>query len=334
MKTNLPRRAAPASQRTPGFVLVSVLIAVSVIMSFVASFGRHVVVDGRWSHASAFLLQSQETCHAGLSAARQALVSGLGLVSGPLAAGDGSADVLVHSSSDTLQQFDLSALGDDGLGVRQVLELAYQPVAASTPESSEQLPELAPASLSALLSNPDVEQIDLHGYQRLEHSVLTGVFVLYPNTVLELDDVVIQGALVTASALGGPSLTAFDAATAPTVLLDGNVRIDALSALDNLAVLMPDGVISSTSQDARLSLHGDIVAHTVELGFAGVLDGNVVSVEPAVISPLLDRVGRERKPRSWSQDLDLGGVLQPVSLAFVPQVWSLQQLAPIITYWE
>jgi Tfp pilus assembly protein PilX len=49
MTTQVPvvPRLSPPPRGQTGFALVTVLIAVSVIMSYVASYGRHVIVEGR-----------------------------------------------------------------------------------------------------------------------------------------------------------------------------------------------------------------------------------------------------------------------------------------------
>jgi hypothetical protein len=244
--------------------------------------------------------------------------------------------VVVLPAVDGVHQLEVQALGSDGLGVQQVVEFAFQPSAAAAPAGPEALPALAPFSLSALLGNLAVEQFHVYGYERLESTEVLGVLVIHPGAVLELDDVILQGAIVSASALDpdAQSSLVFDPVTAPTVIFAGNVRIDATSSLADLAVLMPDGVLEGASAGTRLELHGDVIAHTVDLPQSGVLDGNVSSVEPPQLSPGLDTLGRDRKPADWSEDLDLGGALEPVSLAFVPQSWSLAQLEPIIAYWE
>jgi len=335
MRTPVLRPRRPRAAQAAGFTLIAVLLAVGVMAGLVAAYGRHVIVSARGGMASPQLLASREACHSGLTLARQAILSGAEAVPATIPAGDGLAGITVVATSGGHQQLEVDSLGEDGLGARRTAELATQSIAATEPEGPSSLPTLDTATVGALLVDP---WLQLHHYTSstiLEGVEMSGLLVVHPGVELQLSDVVLHGAVISSSVLEQATYGGFDANLAPRLLVAGNMRIDPPIALPGLAILMPDGKVSSAAVDARIQIHGDVVAHDVSLLHAGYLEGHVVGVEVELASPLLlDRCGFDRKPPDWAPALDLGVASEPVFLAIVPPSSDLGSLSAIMNYWQ
>jgi hypothetical protein len=191
------------------------------------------------------------------------------------------------------------------------------------------------ASVSSLAADSSLPKQHFMTSTTLQGQELTGLLIVHPGVDLVLDDVLLTGAIVSSAVMDQSEMGAYDANTAPHIVLDGNVRIDPHSALPGVAVLMPDGAVSSSLGDARVQIFGDVVAHDVELTHAGTFAGNVSAVNAQVApSSVLDRLGIDRKGLDWSGELQLGGVQEPVFLAAVPPVTSADALSGIVDFWS
>jgi hypothetical protein len=330
MRTPPPRRPQSA-----GFTLIAVLLAVGVMAGLVTAYGRHVVVSGRGSMASPQLLASREACHSGLTLARQAILSGEEAVPATIPAGDGLAGISVVETESGHQQLSIESLGEDGLGARRTAQLGAQSVPASDPADPASLPTLSAPTVAGLLANPLLPKHHITESTTLQGVELSGLLVVHAGVQLNLSDVVLHGTLMSSSVLEQVSYGAYDLNYAPRVVLTGNVRIDPPDELPGLAVLMPDGRMTSAAVDARMQIHGDVIAHSVSLLHEGVLSGHVMGVEVSLAdAELLDRVGFERKQPAWSPALNLGVSSEPLFLAIVPPSSDLGSLAPIMDYWQ
>lgn len=317
-----------------GYVLLTVLIAVGLITALVATYGRHVVVQARSSMASPKLLQSRETCHSGVRFARQVLVSGSTLQSGAVPAGDGSALIAVGELPLGNQSVSVEAVDADGLGARRRFELSLLPTANSEPDGPWSLPTLDADTIQGLASDPTLQLHGIASDTTLSDIELSGLVVLMPGVTLTLQDVVLEGAIVSASVISQAPLATYDPAVAPRVVVDGDLRIDSHPSLPGLAMLLPDGSIASGPSDARVQIHGDIVAHDVTLMHPGVLGGNVSAVSMQLASEdVLDRMGIDRKGMPWAPDLELGGIQEPRFLATVPPSLGPGALDAITGFW-
>ena len=65
---------------------------------------------------------------------------------------------------------------------------------------------------------------------------------------------------------------------------------------------------------------------------SGVLDGCVFAVEPVVLATSLDVVGAGRAPRTPSSSLELKGPRGTATLAVIPRVTTLSDLAVMLGY--
>lgn len=320
---------------TSGFTLFAVLLAVAFMAGLVATYGRHVVVAGRGGMASPALTDSREACSSGLSIARQSIVSGGGATAGTIPAGDVATTYSVVSKPNGHQLVSVESMGGDGLGARRQAELAIRQSPNSVPSGPGSLPTLSASTVQAVLYDGTLARIPITTSQRMEHVEITGLLVVSPGVELQLADVVLHGAVISSSVLAQTVYGNYDAATAPRLLVDGNLRIDPVSALPGVAILMPEGAVTSSGVDARMQIHGDVVAHVVSLQHKGVLDGHVLGMQVTLADPaLLDRLGFDRKPPEWSPALNLGGASETVYLATVPPTASLGSLSGIINYWK
>ena len=327
------RTLAHAPRRDAGFTLLSVLLVLCVIAGIVASYGRHVIVTGRGGMASPSLLSAREDCHSGLTLARQSLLSGSESVPATVPAGDGLAGITITPIGDN-QQIAIEAMGDDGLGARRTAEMQTQPVASSDPTECSALPTLSASTVAALLANPALQVTSISVPTSFSSTELSGLFVVQPGVQLELSDVVLHGAVISASVLEQAAYGVYDPDLAPRLLISGNVRIDPMHELPGLTVVMPDGKVSTAVGDARIQIHGDVVAHDVFLLYPGSLEGHVAGVDVALASPdVLDRLGYDRKPPAWSDALEVGVASEPVFFAIVPPSSALGSLDAISGYW-
>ncbi len=325
----------PCHAPAAGFTLIAVLLAVGVMAGLVTAWGRHVVVSNRGGMASPQLLASREACHSGLTLARQSLLSGEDTVPSSIPAGDCLAGITVVETAGGHQQLAIESVGEDGLGARRKAELASQPVAVTEPTSPSSLPTMKATTVEELLADSSLVKHHYTSSTTLQGAEMAGLLVVHEGVLLQLSDVVLHGAVISSSVLEQEEYDAFDPDEAPHLLVAGNVRIDPPYALPGLAILMPDGKVSSAVVDARIQIHGDVVAHDVSLLHSGVLSGHVSGVDVDLASPsLLDRMGFDRKPPAWSPALQLGVASEPVFLAIVPPSSTLGALAPIMNYWQ
>ncbi len=203
------------------------------------------------------------------------------------------------------------------------------------PSGPGSLPTLSASKVQAVLYDGTLPRYQITASQRIEHAEITGLLVISPGVELQLADVVLHGAVMSASVLDQAVYGNYDAATAPRLLVDGNLRIDPPSALPGLAILMPEGSVNSGAAGARIQIHGDVVAHSVSLLQKGALSGHVLGMQVTLAnSTLLDRLGFDRKPPEWSPALNLGGASEAVFLATVPAAASPGSLTPITDYWK
>jgi len=210
---------------------------------------------------------------------------------------------------------DLLQLGaaSDGLP-RRLARAQLQPSLDLQP--GEPLPTLPPALMQTLLGDTALQITRLSGTTLWQDADIHGLVVLSPGAVLYLDDVVIDGCLLSEAALrvGAPD----PSTVPPQVVVDGDLRIEPGPALPGLAVLMPDGVLRTASADPAVQIGGDIVVSRLVLGGHGALLGNVAALHPVECSARIARPGEARAPRAWSPVLDLGDVRRAVSVVFVP----------------
>jgi hypothetical protein len=99
-----------------------------------------------------------------------------------------------------------------------------------------------------------------------------------------------------------------------------------------VALVLPDGNVTTTGATARLQLDGDVVAHTLILSGTGALAGHVATVVSPSLAAALQRPGSGRAPHAWAAALDLGPTSEVLSLAVVPRVQTPADLPAIMGF--
>ncbi len=136
----------------------------------------------------------------------------------------------------------------------------------------------------------------LSGNTLLEDAELRGIVAIEDGAVVYLDDVVVDGVLVSASLLDGR-----DGGVPARVVVDGDVRVGSEHLLPGLAIALPGGSIR-TSDGCRPAFQvvGDVVADEVELAGHGTLHGRVAAatsrLDDGITQPVFARARRLRAP--------------------------------------
>jgi hypothetical protein len=316
-----------------GFTFVAVLVITSLIATLAATYAHHVTASQHTSLASAQLLEARDASISAAEYARLALLNGQ-TVQSSLSSSDGSSTVLtVTSPSETERNILVETSHPSGLGATRLVQATFVPDPSSSPTGPNSLPTLSQATIDALIANTDVPKTFISSNTALSDVDLQGLYIVDDGVVLQLSNVVLNGAILSEDAYAGLGFGRFDSLQAPTIQIDGNVRIDSASYLPGVAILMPDGVLTTGYLDGRVQIEGDIVAHGIAIDRPGSVQGHIQSVNNPSLDPGLDRIWSERKPTTWSADLQFGNTWDPSSVAIVPSSPTSAEIAAIRDYW-
>jgi hypothetical protein len=220
-----------------------------------------------------------------------------------------------------------SIIGDNGLGATRLLETVRVPAILTS--SPDVLPTLDLEVAWDVLNDPEIEVLDVTSSMTLSGTEFHGVIIIHEATVLTLNDVIITGSIISASASLGTVPESYSEFLAPELLITGMARILADDAIPGVAILMPDGRVTAEDTLARVQIQGDVIAHSVSLLTSGSLDGNVATVDSAVIDDAIDRIGAGRLPRGWSPSLDHQSAWDVKHVAVVPTEIGLEDVTAI-----
>lgn len=343
--------------RQAGFVLISAVILLGLLAVLGVTYSRHVVIEREGASTSLSVVTAQEKTLATLEFARQALQSGgsaaviasiedmaeetLGLDEGGYQGILGPGDLTspnkesnwtdIEPIGSTGARFWTRKLDRDGLGSTRLVEASWVPLPVA--DQPDALPRIEASIRQAILADSGIAKLHQTSSITLSDVELTGLVVLHDGVTLTLaDDVVIKGAIVSAAALGSDDFGVYDGLTAPVVVLDGSLRIESQDFLPDVAMLLPNGVITTGSGTGNIHVEGDVVAHRVEISRSGLLDGSIFAAEPVVLGVGLDIVGAGRGPREPSSSLELKGPRGTATLAVVPRVTTLADYDAILDY--
>jgi hypothetical protein len=202
---------------------------------------------------------------------------------------------------------------------------------AATPD---ELPRLQRGTVEDLMADSSVPKTYITGETTLQDTDLEGLIIVENSAALFLENVVIKGLVVSEDVLEDAPLGEYDPSTVPCLVINGNVRIEPGDFLPDASVVMPDGMVTTWTDEARLQIDGDIVAHTVKLNRPGSVMGHIACVDPLELHAELERPGEGRRPEPWSDALDMGGAFQDEYLAFLPRNTTIGELAPVVGYWN
>jgi hypothetical protein len=305
----------PVKRATSGYVLVVVLLLGGLIAASTAAWARHFLARQHTSSASLWVHESREAAGSGVAWARQRLASGGG-------AGTAQFTVAGHAVEVDLWEVDADRMGlrvsatSDGLGATVEGEALVRGLAC------EVLPSLTSAAAAAL--GGDALGASLSGTQTLTGQTFAGTLVLERGAAITLEDVVVQGAIVSRAALVGPPYAADDAVT---LVLRSGVRVGPSPLAPGVGLMLPDGSLT-VEAGCSIEVQGAIVAGKLDLQGDGACDGHVVSATTFGLPAGLDRPGFGRVPPEWPEALDVPA-LGLSSLAFPRHVADDTELGSI-----
>ena len=310
-----------------GFVLVAVLILVAVVALLGTTYARHVTLGNRSSPASVASMRASDEVDSGLQIARQLLRTRGTAANAALAAGGSLA---VSDLGGAHSRVALRSVDNRGLGSTLLLEVARAPLLPAA--GPDELPRPRADVVAALLANAAVPKTWISGLTTIQNADLDGLVVIQTRAVLTVSGVCVRGAIVSEQTLTNLPFGAYDVIDAPVLLVAGDLRIEPRPELPGVALVMPDGNVTTTALSPRLQLDGDVVAHSLILGGTGALGGNVATVVAPSLAAALQRPGAGRAPRAWAAALELGDNSDVLSLAVVPRVQTPADLPAIVGF--
>jgi hypothetical protein len=309
-------------------------VLAGLMATLAATYAHHVIAGQRTSLASPSLIESREAAHSAAEYARHALLTGQPVVSSLVSASGATTTLSVSQPSSLQHDILVQSTNAAGDGSVKLVQATFTPDPTSSPSEPDDLPHLPEATIDDLLADSSVPKTWYAADAVVSDADLTGLHIIEDGVQLTLSNVALQGAVLSASALDDASFGSFDALTAPTLVIDGNVRIDSSDDLPGIAILMPDGIVGSGWSTGAVQLHGDIVAHSVTIDSAGSVNGHIQSVSDPILDLELDQIWADRKPQAWTSDLAYGDSWDPSSVAVVPSYVTVGQLSGIINYWS
>jgi hypothetical protein len=330
-----PASSLPAGDEQ-GYILIALLVLVGALASIGATFSRHVVVRAHSSSVNTSFLDAQEIVDSQIEFVVQSDRAGVPVDSSKILdavrteAAHHTTSLAVGDLTDDRRLIQLQALTRSGMGVTRLLEV--QRIGTPKNTSSDTLPRFRESSLDALLADHSYTRHRFQKSATVTNAILEGLVIIRRGAVLTLDNVVIRGAVVSEDALDQDPFGPFEPLGAPELVIGGNVRILANDFLPGLAVLMPDGIISTANSDARVQIVGDVVSQDITLGCPGSLRGHLAIVGDPVLHVGIKLMGIGRKPMPWAPSLDSNGTFDAVSVAFVPRPLGVDDLPALTNY--
>jgi hypothetical protein len=260
---------------------MAVLLVAALVASLVMTYSRHALLAVDSSSANLASQQAQNAADSGFAWAKQSLRADAGSAT-RLDFGDGrSVSVSVANGAGQLRTVGVDATTE---GTRQSVQATFE--VYSVP--GDELPALTAAAKTAVnASSPTI----ISGACSYSSTDLTGVYVLRTGTSLTLQDVVLDGTLVSEAALTGST-------GGVTIFLRGGVQIRPGATLPGCVIVAPDATLAGDGSE-RVELYGAIVAHSVSLTGSGALHGDVASASSPVLGSGIDCPGAGRAPRAW-----------------------------------
>jgi hypothetical protein len=301
--------------------------------SIAATFSRHVIVRAHSTTVDSSFADAQEIASSQIEFVLQSNRAGVPVDSSKILnalqseAEHHSASLGVADLADNSLRVGLQALAPDGMGVTRLLEVER----VATPRNLDPatLPRLTEATRAAFVADGSIPRFDYTTSTTVSNTVLNGVVVIGSGVELTLENVIVNGAIVSERTLDPDAFGEFDSGTAPELIINGNIRLLAGTDLPGVAIVMPDGVVSTSNPDARAQIVGDVVTHDFTLGCPGSMQGHLAVVGDPVLHVTFEHIGANRGPVDWSPILDTHGVFEPVSVAYVPRPLSVDDFTDL-----
>jgi len=338
-----PMNRLRTTRATSGYALLVVLFFVGLIGMLSAGYLRHAMTESTHSTASVSAQDAAHAVDAALAWGQQAVLTDAETTNANVGNGRTTAFVQTEDLGNNHSRLLAAAIDSDGLGTTVLAEGELMPLALA--DSPDDLPQLDPSLSDKLVpGNTSNSHCGNHGNgnavsatyysgtQTITDRDLTGLIVIRNSARITFNNVTIAGAIVSERALGDTPLGAFNATTAPTVIIDGGLRVSGGSFLPGIAVLMPDGVLKCSTGACSVQLMGDVVTHTLTLTGTGGILGNIATVQSPTIATTIGLPGAGRAPRAWASGLQLGDARAFRYLAILPRLSTVDGLSAITDY--
>jgi hypothetical protein len=280
----------PVTRHRPGergYVLLGVLLVSVLVTSMVLGFSRHTVMVVDSAQATVAAFATEDAAQSGLAWARQTLLAD-GSSSATLDMGDGRqvSVSLVDAGADRRSIVVEAA----GRGVRQTFGATaeiYATAGASTPELTDDARTTVAGS---------AQLIEITGTASYVGAQLTGILLIRDGASLTLDDVVLDGSVVSEMAL-------FGVAASGSLHLRNGVQVTPGAVLPGVALAVP-GVDVDGDGSERVQLEGVVVAGSLTLPGRGALHAQVAAADTPTLAVGYDLVGYGRAPQPWPPAVD------------------------------
>lgn len=165
-----------------------------------------------------------------------------------------------------------------------------------------QLPTISGTVATAVLHDADATWVA--GATTLSDTEINGTLILRRGSVVTLRDVIVNGTIVSVTALMGPPYTSADATT---LVIERGLRVESSPLLAGCSILLPDATLTLDAT-ARIEVHGVMLANRMVLAGSGFLHSYVLAAAPLVVPASFDRPGWGRGPTAWPSTLETGAV--------------------------
>jgi hypothetical protein len=274
--------------------------------------------------------RSRAAVDSGVQYARQSLRTGRIVAAEDLDTGAANASLAIADLGGDRSRVRVQSLDSSGIGATVLLEAQRTPRALA--DAPDDLPRLRTATVAALMADSSVPKTWISTPTTLTNTDVSGLVNVQDGATLTLDGVVVHGAIVSATTVTSALYGAYDAASAPRVVIAGDLRVTPAAWLPGVSLVMPDGVVAGSSSSTRLQFDGDTVAWSLTLSGTGALHGNVASGVPPSLATGVERPGAGRAPRAWATAVDLGDAWDTAVLATVPRAHAPADLPAITGY--
>jgi hypothetical protein len=278
-----------------GYVLLAVILLMTLVASLVTSFSRGAVL-AKSDGMSSDRMVVQTMLDSGLVFANQSLRHGRTLSRSVDAPSGEQLAVNVSDAGDGLLNIQVTT---NASGMSQLLTALAEVHFAE----GEELPTLTDTARSAVPTTHNL--ITVSGSMAFRNQQIAGIFLLRDGATLELENVVLVGAIVSQNAMSD------DAWTEPErtkVRIVGSVLIEPSATLAQCAIVAPDATIELVSEP-RFQVHGVVVADTINVmdpTAKAVLHRQLAVANSIGFTPNIIQMGVGRGPRPWPTALKSG----------------------------
>lgn len=316
-----------------GFVIVAALLLITVMLSIGLTYVRHTSLNTPSSMAYEDSLSARESVESGVEYAREALEAEKHVVGKTLHLGETDVQLDTTDASDSSRRLELASTNSAGLGSTLLVELGQiKPGGDLKVAHPDELPTVKPATMTQLMADTSIPKITISGQQTYENTTLEGIVILEKACFALLKNVVVKGLIVSRAVVDGGPVGEIDWSQTPCLVVDNNFRIDPGSFLDDVAIVMPDGVFRTWQNDGSFQVRGDVSVHTVLMERPGVFDGGLAYVDLTLTSKV-ERIGHGLAPLQLSSEMTPGLGLTDSFLAVIPRAQKADDLSVIRDYW-